>query len=697
MRSKTLNSNLFLTNNTNNQNMEVSMYKKILTLLFVLSWCFTLSAQDFMEVSPNLKPVSHNPNQEAMWDLLLGFDVTALSGAAGNAGAEWNGQYLYSTRWASNLIHEYSADGTTLIREFSVSGVTGLRDLAFDGTYMYGGAAANTIYQMDFTTNTLIGTISSPVAVRWIAYDEGSDGFWVGNWGDPLTLIDRSGTTLATIATTLASKYGAAYDNVSAGGPFLWIFDQGAGAGTPQLIHQFDITSGTATGVTHDVALEFPANAGIAGGLFTMSDWQAGTYTIGGLLQGVPDAMFVYELGPAGGPTGFTDDFDSYVAGQQLACQNPVDWTTWSNLPCDPTEDAYVSSNYSYSGPNSVVVVENNDLVKPLGVTSGTWYISFKFYIPTANSGYFNTLTGFTPDPYEWAHDSYFDVGGVGRLDTAGAGGTGTTVVPFTWTPGAWNQVIVIVDLDSPNSPAQYWIGTDPSNLTMVATWDWTNGGTKANRIAANDFFGAAATDEMYFDDYYFGDAMPPIIPVELTSFTAVGNNGVVELNWETATEINNHMFEIERKSETTEFRTIGFVEGAGTTTEPQSYRYTDKNVEVGAYVYRLKQIDFNGTYSYSDEVEVNVTAPLSFNLEQNYPNPFNPSTNIKYSVPESGNVKLSVYNLVGEEVAVLVNGNVEAGNFEVTFDASSLPSGVYLYKLQSANSVQTKKMMLLK
>jgi hypothetical protein len=188
------------------------------------------------------------------------------------------------------------------------------------------------------------------------------------------------------------------------------------------------------------------------------------------------------------------------------------------------------------------------------------------------------------------------------------------------------------------------------------------------------------------------------IVPVELTSFTAsVNENSNVVLDWATATETNNHMFEIERKAEQGEYFTIGYVNGAGTTTEPQHYSYTDKTTETGKYFYRLKQIDFDGRYTYSDEVEVDVIGLLAFNLEQNYPNPFNPTTNINYSVPEAGNIRLSVYNAVGEEIAVLVNGYSEAGRFNVTFDASNLPSGVYLYKLQSANTVQTKKMMLLK
>jgi len=192
------------------------------------------------------------------------------------------------------------------------------------------------------------------------------------------------------------------------------------------------------------------------------------------------------------------------------------------------------------------------------------------------------------------------------------------------------------------------------------------------------------------------GNCYTPV-PVELTSFTATVIGSSVNLEWETASELNNSGFSLERKSANSEFTEVGFVPGFGTTTEAKSYSFSDQNLQNGNYAYRLKQIDFDGTFEYSEEIEVEVIAPASFNLEQNYPNPFNPSTSIKYSVPEAGNIRLSVYNTVGEEVAVLVNGFSQAGSFEVTFDASSLSTGVYLYKLQSANLVQTKKMMLLK
>ncbi len=138
------------------------------------------------------------------------------------------------------------------------------------------------------------------------------------------------------------------------------------------------------------------------------------------------------------------------------------------------------------------------------------------------------------------------------------------------------------------------------------------------------------------------------MIPVELSSFTATAVNGDVTLNWRTATETNNRGFEVERKTATSGYQKVGYVAGFGTTTEPTSYTYTDKNPGTGSYTYRLKQVDLDGTAEYSNEVEVEVSVPAKFALEQNYPNPFNPTTMIKYSIPQDQQVRLNVYNLLG-------------------------------------------------
>jgi hypothetical protein len=145
----------------------------------------------------------------------------------------------------------------------------------------------------------------------------------------------------------------------------------------------------------------------------------------------------------------------------------------------------------------------------------------------------------------------------------------------------------------------------------------------------------------------------------------------------------------------------IGFVKGNGTTTKEHHYSFADNYVRTGTVYYRIKQIDFDGSFKYSDEIEIEVTALKDYKLFQNYPNPFNPSTLIKYSVPENSFVKLSVYNFIGEEVNVLVNEVVDAGFYEVTFNAASavggLSSGTYFYRLQAGNTVQVKKMVLMK
>jgi hypothetical protein len=187
------------------------------------------------------------------------------------------------------------------------------------------------------------------------------------------------------------------------------------------------------------------------------------------------------------------------------------------------------------------------------------------------------------------------------------------------------------------------------------------------------------------------------IVPVELTSFTASAVRDEVELNWTTATETNNQGFSIERMTVGGSFEEIGFVAGFGTTTEPKFYSFVDSKLEGGSYTYRLKQVDFDGTLTYSDEVNVDVEIPLVYSLEQNYPNPFNPSTTIKFSIAEEGFVKLVVFNMLGEEVTTLVNTQLKAGRYDVNFNAAGLSSGVYVYRIETANFVSSKKLMLMK
>ncbi len=185
-------------------------------------------------------------------------------------------------------------------------------------------------------------------------------------------------------------------------------------------------------------------------------------------------------------------------------------------------------------------------------------------------------------------------------------------------------------------------------------------------------------------------------LPVELVEFVGRKVSEGVQLLWRTASELNNAGFEVERKSESTTWNTLGFVRGAGTATEAQSYSFLDNSAS-GKVQYRLKQIDFDGQFEYSPVIEVDAGLPKQFTLSQNYPNPFNPTTVISYQLPTASTVSLKIYDVLGKEVATLVNGRQEAGTYNFNFNASNLASGIYFYRFQAGNFVQVRKMMLVK
>ena len=174
-------------------------------------------------------------------------------------------------------------------------------------------------------------------------------------------------------------------------------------------------------------------------------------------------------------------------------------------------------------------------------------------------------------------------------------------------------------------------------------------------------------------------------------------------MDWATATETNNQQFEILRRTIDEErisgWTLVGYREGKGTTTEPQHYSYVDNisGINANAFEYRLKQVDFDGSYSFSEVIRVDNIAPAEFSLEQNYPNPFNPSTEIKFSIPQTTNVTLRVFDIMGREVVTLIDEQMEAGKHSLVFNAANLSSGVYYYTIITENFIQTKKMLLLK
>ena len=290
-------------------------------------------------------------------------------------------------------------------------------------------------------------------------------------------------------------------------------------------------------------------------------------------------------------------DFENYIAGEQLACQDSINWTTWSLIPCDPVEDGYITTDHAFSGIKSFVILYNNDVVKRLGnQTSGVWNVEFDMMIPASKAGYFNLLSGFTPDPPEWAIEVFFLDGGIGNVNAGMIG-----AAQFAFPNGTWFHVKITVNLNQD-------YGVLLVNNNSILIWQWTlgaHGAGSALRLAAVDFFGYYPNNEMYVDNFWFGD---PFVSVE------------------------------------------------------------------------------------SEE-----TKPLTFSLEQNYPNPFNPTTIISWQSPVDSWQILKVYDLLGREVATLVDEFKPAGKYELEFNASSLSSGIYLYKLTAGEFSETKKLMLVK
>lgn len=270
---------------------------------------------------------------------------------------------------------------------------------------------------------------------------------------------------------------------------------------------------------------------------------------------------------------------------------------------------------------------------------------------------------------------------------------TSSSVYPGPNSLWVWNQL---------GNELNDLVQIDVSNDNIIATYSFT--GPPPQGAAGGAETAVIGLDNVLllnFQNLALGCYVLSIIPVELSSFTATANERDVVLNWSTATETNNQGFQVQRNSGS-EFVSVGFIDGYGTTTETQNYSFVDRNLNAGTYTYRLKQIDFNGTSEYSEIVEVEIIAPDVYALAQNYPNPFNPSTHINFSLAADSKVTLTVFDILGQKVATLINGSLTAGSHEINFNASNLNSGIYFYRIDAAgvegtNFSSVKKMTLTK
>ncbi len=413
------------------------------------------------------------------------------------------------------------------------------------------------------------------------------------------------------------------------------------------------------------------------------------------------------DLGPAF--VHFFDGSNGVAVGEQDPANSRLEIYTTTNggTDWDKVPDVNIPSNDSveYIDPVEVSKIGDN-LWIPTVSKSGP-----RFYNTTDKGYHWNIIdipnTNLEYEMFPAFKDELHGLRVLWKWTEASAKLEKTTDGGDTWTeiPGPYGDCIPLNVSYIPGTSDGYVITGDVNvngyaggsayTLNGGASWTKLDTGNYSYMIFFSANVGWATT---YTTSNFYKYVGPPIpLPVELTSFTTAVNGKNVTLNWSTATETNNQGFEIERKLTEEKFLKVGFVKGAGTISEERKYTYVDKDLANGKYTYRLKQIDLNGTYNYSKEVEAEVKIVTEYSLEQNYPNPFNPATTIGFGVKNKGNVKITILNILGEEVATILNEEKGPGYYKLKFNAAVLPSGVYFYRIKSGNFSQVKKMILMK
>lgn len=454
------------------------------------------------------------------------------------------------------------------------------------------------------------------------------------------------------------------------------------------------------------------------------------------------------------------DLLDGYFSGGKVT----ITWPTSYNITLGTivnTTGVWAVSGSGISGGNNYV---NFSSTTPSSFSWTSESVNVLFTVPvtvTSGSGSFNLVNGVPNILGNW----YFEVGGVERSNTsnsfycpsvtlgsskvqAGITNTGTKLtvnaLPDANLNGNFsNGVVTIawpssyaVTLGTITNNAGTWqvtgSGTNGSNnyvnfvnVAVNTPINWTGGtshplfsvevnqtGSGKGTFSLLNGVPNARTGSWYFEfggsnltnntsPFYTQLISQVPLPVELTSFEAQNRNDNVELKWATATEVNNFGFELERK--TSSWEKIAFIPGSGNSNHPKQYSYIDEKPVYGTDIYyRIKQIDNDGKYKYYDPIRVTLEAPKEFRLLQNSPNPFNPVTAIKFQLPVVSRVSIIVYNILGREVATLVNEDRSAGSHIVYWNGrdnqgTQVASGIYLYRIQAGNYSETRKMNLMK
>ena len=393
---------------------------------------------------------------------------------------------------------------------------------------------------------------------------------------------------------------------------------------------------------------------------------------------------------------------------------------SWTTLGTDNVDNLnVVSGNLSYTDYSSGAVFNSVHVISggskdecvqefhTANIISGVLYLSLLIKVNSSgtdgnNDGYFLCLMS-ESGTTNFCRLSVVDAGS-GNLQFGIQKNTdgGRSLTTSSYSNSGFPTFLLVMKYDFSTETTSLFVNPALSGSEPGSTDAINNTGSAISdlrRIQIRQ--GGGATDcDVQIDGIRISDAWSQApLPVELISFSALVVDEGIKLNWRTETEVNNYGFDVERSSTPlgTIWKTIGFVKGNGNSNSPKEYSFIDKDITGGKYFYRLKQIDNDGTFTYSKVIDIEADKPLNYKLDQNYPNPFNPVTTIKFTIPEANKVTLKVFNVIGEEVAKIVNQWMEAGTHEINFDGTGLNSGIYFYRIKAGDFVTIRKMILLK
>jgi hypothetical protein len=708
----------------------------ILLALFFSTIGFGQSSDPFAEFNPNSNPTPNPASSKGAWTIQFNHGGIPT---VGSAGAESDGTYFYVTQWNGTMIWKYNLSGVK-IDSFSIPSVSGLRDLAYDGTYFYGGAAGLSIYKMDFnsTPPSLVSTISSPVAVRHIAYnpsaDNGNGGFYVGNWSTDIKLVSRTGATLQTIPAAthgLTNSYGSAYDTISAGGPYIWL----ASAST-HLLTQLNATTGVPTGLVHDL-IDVDPNGGYGGGLFIQENIVSGTVTLGGLIQNT--AIYGYDLA-----TTASDSFDLEMTSLNIPNLIPINQNT--NIAGEITNQGsqtITSYTLNYSVDNGTTVTDNVTGVsiasyQTVNFTHSTPYVAtsgmhnIKVWVSNPNGVADQNPTNDTLTTQATGYDPTSSVQRMPLYETF----TSSTCSPcvagnanmqslFDANPNKWVCVKYQMSWPSPGDPyytdeggvrrAFYSVNSVPRQEIDGGYDGNSSSVTQADFDAAyaNPAFMSINADltlggHMVTVDYtvtpkidFPANAKLYIAIVEKTTYNNTGSNGETSFHWVMKKMLPN---------------------ASGTTIGPLTANSAVTNSIVYSFngSYRLPNSandPINHTIEHSVEDFNNLLAvvwvqnPATLEVYQStlstftlgmdsktaseiiknvYPNPANDNVNVELNIPQSENLNISIVNNMGQVVDNYSMGNV-SGSQNYKLDISKLSSGIYFINIQIGDKKYSK------